>query len=250
MGIEHFYWFVDRAVVDPLLGLSWRGFLRKYPWRRHEVEELLAFALEPELEGSALADIVATRTLRWTMKRSTPSYYFLTEIIHHVPAVRRRCPEIWIEQLDDTAVLLAAACEAFLQGRISALTLWAVYNIAGSEDPCNCLQLSRVELARVEQALACAVEKPIFPWQTEEALQDGYRCLRSVDTRRFIRFLAQAWAENWPAPRIRSGAMRESNWTGRTLVRRFRDAGLTRELTRSVKVAHLEKPCALRYFGT
>jgi hypothetical protein len=30
MGIEHFYWFIDRDVINPVLEMSWKTFLRKH----------------------------------------------------------------------------------------------------------------------------------------------------------------------------------------------------------------------------
>jgi hypothetical protein len=248
MGLEHFYWFVDRAVVDPLLETSWRSFLRKHPRRRADVERILAFALEPKPDPAAVADILARRTLRWTMKRATPAYFFLNELISLVPQLKRRSPEVW-GSIYETAILVAASCEAFLRREIDERTLWAVYNITGRQDPQEWLRLSRAESEEILQALGYgAVEKPIFRWQTIECLQEGYSCLLPADTRRFITFLQRAEEENWPAPRIRSDIKRELNWADRA-VPRFRDVGLTRALARSVKRIRFVKPCALRYFG-
>jgi hypothetical protein len=119
MGIEHFYQFIDRAVVDPVLMMSWADFLRKHPWRRDSLEELLDFAVEPQPDSDARSRILATRSLRWTMRRSTPAYYFLNTLIYHVPHLRRRCPDVWANDCYDVAALEAAAVEAFLVDRIS-----------------------------------------------------------------------------------------------------------------------------------
>ena len=74
MGIEHFYWFIDREVVDPVLEMSWKAFLRKYPWDRDDVDEVLNFAVEGEPETAAITGILEKRSLRWTIKRSSSAY--------------------------------------------------------------------------------------------------------------------------------------------------------------------------------
>jgi hypothetical protein len=250
MGIENFYQFVDRAVVDPMLQMSWKAFLRKYPWRRDSLEELLAFAVEPEPDSGAVSYILAERSLRWTMKRSTPAYYFLNVLIYHVPHLKRRCPEIWLRKNSlEVAVIEATAVEAFLDDRIGEHMLWAVYNIDGRQNPTEWLKLSGSELTRVEIGLGfAAVEKPIFPWQTDDCLDDGYRCLRLADTKRFIAFLTQAWRENWPVPRL-SDDVRKSLAIVDEATPHFRDFELPRRLVTCVNATRLDRPCALHYFG-
>jgi hypothetical protein len=80
-------------------------------------------------DQTAISRILENRTLRWTMKHCSLSYWFLDEVICHVPAFELRCPEVSREFLCESAVLDGAAVEAFLNGKISAEMLWAVYNI-------------------------------------------------------------------------------------------------------------------------
>src|SRR6267143_5384639 len=223
MGTEQFYWFVDRASVDPVLEMTWKAFLRKYPWRRRILEEHFNFAVIDENDVGGIDNILVRKTLRWTVKHAQPAYYFLNVIVHHVPSLRRRCPEVWPDNLFEFAVLESTAVEAFLQGEIGARTLWAINNIDGAEDPRVWLELSRSDAMRVRKALKSGViERPIFSWQDEESLNDGYRCLGVSDTKRFVDFLIRAWRNNWPVPRIRKNLL-DTQRLVRKAVPRFRD---------------------------
>ncbi len=251
MGLEHFYWFVDRKVVDALLKMTWSEFLQYHPWRRNAVEELLTFVIEPEPDRATVERVLAEHSLRWTMKRAVPAYYFLNEIVHHVPDLERRCPEVWLGKNDvyQVAVLDAVAAEAYLAGRMNAADYWAVFNIDGQNDPSEWCHFSRAERVRIEHALLPgAVEKPIFCWQDEACLEDGYRCLRVRDTGRFIRFVRLAWRENWSVLRLRKDARQELEIpSGATPP--FRDFELPRQLMACLEAQPLEGHCLVRYFG-
>jgi hypothetical protein len=247
MTIEHFYWFIDRDVIDPVLGMSWKAFLRKYPWDRDEVDEVLSFAVKGEPDEDAISRILENQTLRWTMKRSSPAYWFLNEVVHHVPALKPRCPELWIHNDFDLAILEAAAVHGFLIGRISERTLWTVYNINGRRDPSRWLELTRSEFKRVKAALNCgAVEKPIFPWQSDDCLTGGYRCLGIRDTRLFIDFLCTAWQEHWSIMRLNEAVRKR---VADMFMPCIRDYPLAPKLIACAKVVPLTRPCLVRYFG-
>jgi hypothetical protein len=247
MGIEHCYWFIDREVVDPVLEMSWQAFLRKYRWKRDDLYSVLDFAMAGDLDKAAISRIVENQTLRWTMKRCSLSYWFLDQVVYHVPTLRRRCPDVYPQYLCESAVLDAASVEAFLNGRISEEMLWAVYNIDGRHDPRDSLRLSRRELWRVEVALGYgAVEKPVFAWQTEDCLDEGYRCLGLRDTKRFINFLHQAWEGNWPVPRLNEEVREELEVPNKKLY--FHDFDLPAKLIACLEKARPVKPCALQYF--
>lgn len=248
MGIEHFYWFIDREVIDPVLEMSWKAFLSRYPWRRKVMEELLTFAVDPEPNSVEVSQILEKRSLRWTIQRSSPAYFLLSEIVDHVPHLRQRSRNVLPNDLYEVAVLEATAVDAFLEGRIGEKTLWAVYNVDGRENPINWLRLSRSELWHVEVALGYgAVERPIFSWQSDDCLEDGYRCLRVRDTRRFIDFVCQRWEENCQVPRLRDDVRERLGLTGETTPR-FRDFDLSQKLFKCVKSIHFDKFCVLRYF--
>jgi hypothetical protein len=247
MGIEHFYWFVDREVIDPVLEMTWKAFLRKYPWERDEVDYVLNFAVEGEPDSTAITHILDNHTLRWTMKRSSPAYWVLNEIVHHVSTLKLRCPEVWIYNDSDLAILEAAAVAGFLRGKISERNLWTVWNISGRADPRRSLDLNLSEYTRVKAALNCgAVEKPIFPWQSDDCLTDGYRCLGVRDARLFLNFLCQAWQENWHVVLLNEVVKKEID---KTWMPRFRDYPLAPKLIACAKIRPLTRPCLLRYFG-
>jgi hypothetical protein len=167
-----------------------------------------------------------------------------------VPKRKRRTYEV-SSPVDETAILVAASSDAYLRGDMDQETLWAVHNITGREDPRAWLRLSRSESQRLLNAEGYgAVEKPIFSWQSDEALGEGYNVLRTADSRRFVDFLMRAGDENWPAPRIKRDVKSRLQFPP-DATPRFRDVNLTRELTRQVKRPRnrFARPCALRYFG-
>ena len=90
---------------------------------QESVEGFLAFIMEPQPAPSIVDEVLARRTLRWTMKRSSPQYFFLLEVIYNAPDVRKRCPEIWTESPYEIAIIIAASVDAFLTGRIDVKTL-------------------------------------------------------------------------------------------------------------------------------
>ena len=116
MGIENYYWIIDRAVVDPLLALSWPEFHRRYRWKGRgsqwatAAEFLAEFALDPETDDLELVHrILATRTLRWTMLLcSDMQYFFMLEVIDQVPEAKRRCPTFTPRCLEESALLISS----------------------------------------------------------------------------------------------------------------------------------------------
>ena len=177
MGIEHFYWFVDRAVADPVLQMSWKDYLRKYPWKGSRtsfstVEELLNFCLEPQPDADTVARVITECSLRWTLQHSVPSYFFLHNIVYNVPRLRKHCPVVGVEDnWADEGTIIAVAVHAYLEGWIGEKTLWAIYNITGSQYPRGWLKLTRAEYIEIDYALGYgATERPIFRWQERRSL--------------------------------------------------------------------------------
>lgn len=249
MGLEHFYRFFDREVIDPALEMPWKAFLRQCSWDRECLDNVLSVAVEPEPDEAMISHILENHTLRWTLLRSSPAYWLLYEIIHHSPSLHRRCPVLWLHNHDEIRILDAVAVDAFLEGRIPGRTLWAVHNIDGREDPRGSLELTRSEFKRVEKALnGGAVERPILPWLSDDCLGDGYHCLGIGDTRRFIGFLCKAWHENWPVLRLGKDVM-EKVEADKMFEPSFRDFSLGAKLIACAKTVPLSRPCVLRYFG-
>ena len=82
MGIEHYYWVIDRTVIDPFLALSWREFHKKLGWDstsqwKSAAEFFLEFEMPPETDPKTVERILATRTVGWSMRHSAQPYWFL-----------------------------------------------------------------------------------------------------------------------------------------------------------------------------
>jgi hypothetical protein len=84
--VEHCLTFFDRDEAESLLSLSWSQFLRRYPRLRSTIEDLIEFAFdESEWEIPSEEEIQAIlkdRTIRWTIRHSSPQYHFLGEILY------------------------------------------------------------------------------------------------------------------------------------------------------------------------
>jgi len=169
--------------------------------------------------------------------------------VHHVPSLKDRCQEVWVakDKFMDPAVVDAVAINAFLDGRIDGRTFWAVHNITGRYHPRSWLRLNRIQMKKLEKnRLSWTAETPVFRWQNAKSLDEGSRCLRQKDTRRFIGFLTQAWRENWSAPHLRSDIRAELNVANRTTPR-FRDFELTSNLVKCVSEIRDLATCVLYY---
>jgi hypothetical protein len=236
MGLEHYYGFVDRSVVDPFLRLTWPEFDKHYGWTDRAqwdsaAEFLTDFALEPQPESPAtVKDILARRTLRWTLRHSAPQLFCLMEgLVVHVPAIAARCPGVETSCPDEVVMFLAPAVYGFLQGQISQRTLWAVFALHGCANEPQWLNLPRRQKKIIREALAPSpLPRPMFPWQDETSLDGECFPLGVADTRRFLRFLRRAWDENWPcrylpsdleykAPKNREATIRDCATAGTLL---------------------------------
>lgn len=231
--MEYFYQFFDRAVVDPLLGLTWDEYTARYALdggraaytlakaevggyatellegdaRWADAGRIIAFALdEPELPENPSPELLRSFmkwTLRRTMRHSSPQFWFLAEVVYEVPGVGDRCPSVWPDDWEEEGILVAAAADAFLERRIRQRTLWTVCELMGL--PWEWLELTDSELARLDGALqGLPPGHAPFPWQSPGDCRDGeYVCLGLADTRRFLRFLEDACQGDWPAPRLK-----------------------------------------------
>jgi hypothetical protein len=236
-------------MIDPVLEMSWNAFLRKLTWERNCLDNVLSVAVDPEPDAAMISHILENRTLRWTMLGSSIAYWLLYQIVYHAPPLKMRCPDVYLYNLYEIAILDAAAVEGFLEGRISERTLWAVNNIDGREDPRTWLDLTRSEFRRVEAALKCgAVERPIFPWLSDDCVGNGYHYLGIGDARRFIRFLCKAWQENWPVLRLNED-VKKNVADANMYDPHFRDFQLGGKLIACAKIIPLARPCVFRYFG-
>jgi hypothetical protein len=255
MGLEHFYQLIDREAVDPFLALSWREFHRQCRWKDFSqwgcaAEFLTEFALDGEFQDPKMVQrILASRTLRWTMLRSSPQYFFLYEMVLHAPAVSSRCPTVWPPVLEEIAMMMAAAVDGFLGGRIGKRTLGAVFTLHGSLGEIGWLELPHAKLNAVVEALTPYPQpQPIFPWQDDSCIGNGYRSLGLRDTHAFLNFLRRAWAEGWPCTYLGAKARGELPAPKKRALS-IRDCSAARRLLAYADSGRIGRPCVIRYFG-
>lgn len=203
--MQFYYHFIDKALVDPILDLSWRQFLRRHPkpdWTTEGgTEGFIEFVFDEPPDPREVRWILENKTLRWTLHQSNISQYFLSSVIGEVPAVSRGCPVVWPECVEEAIVVLAAATDAYLKGRLSrrvmtsALLLTAVI-------PDEWLTLTKKESRIIMEAFPLRRFRPIFESLSDEQVESKYTWLTTAATRRYMDFLQEALAGNWPAPRI------------------------------------------------
>jgi hypothetical protein len=204
MSYEHFYWFLDRKAADTALRMPWKRFLERHPWEEAELRQVLEFAVEPSPGARALKTILDTRTLAWTVQHASPALYLVQEIVTHVPALNRKGGLVAFLDCRDfeTLAINAAAARAFVDGRIDARTLRAVFAIHGEYVLDLQFDLRAAEpgvLRKIERAIHAGPERrPLFSWLPGQAEEEGYYWLREADTKLFTDFVLKAWTGNWP----------------------------------------------------
>jgi hypothetical protein len=134
------YHFFDGAAFDPIWGLSWQEFRRRWnsgPWTHKPLGErgthngdslrdLIAFCVDPEPSDEEIERILSRRTVRWTVTHARSEFYFLKEIISNIPKLQKKQFSAVVFADKDYRVLLSAAVDAFLNSRIQRSTLRAV----------------------------------------------------------------------------------------------------------------------------
>lgn len=134
MGFEHFYQFIDRDVVDPMLRLKWTEYQKKYRVKREDVESIINwFDTAPSVEE--MNRIIKTKTVLWTVKHG--GLICLSDAIHCARSVKKRCPEVAIDRLrlEDVAVVYAAAVDGFLNNKIDSKTLNTAFAMGNQHGP-------------------------------------------------------------------------------------------------------------------
>ncbi len=249
MGIEHYYWVIDRTVIDPFLALSWREFHKKLGWDstsqwKSAAEFFLEFEMPVETDPKTVERILATRTVGWSMRHSSQPYWFLEYVIP--TALRRRCPQFDPSCLEETAMIIAAAVYGFLQGRVDRQTLFAVLVLI---DGIGWLKLRKSEEKAVLAALPPLPQpKPFVLWQTERG-DSSHSCLGLLDTRRFLRFLKRAWKERWPCSLLSPESQEELPVPTKPPLT-MRDCEFAGKLIGGLRSKHVKRLCVLRCFET
>jgi hypothetical protein len=170
----------------------------------------------------------------------------MSELIFNTPGFRRHAQSITYKG-DYFVVLMAAAAEAYLQGRISKTMLWPVFKLHVTGDPGRRLKLTRRDHEALKTALSGReMWVPIYRWQGAGYLEDEEwaNCLGVADTKRFVAVVVRAWKENWPVPRLGELSRIEIP-SPKSGPPRFRDCGIWEAFAGPVirKVTRFERPC-------
>lgn len=259
--MDHYYEFFDRAFFDSVWALSWCDFQRKHRsrWamdRNYEpgvysgrsLRELICFSMEPEPSPELLEDVLARRTIRWTVRRSSPQFFLMSEIMRHVPGSRARICCAFDIPSEDVGVLISAALGGFVAGQLAGPILQAVLKLHGCPDPREWVTLSARE-RKMLGALTSRVDvlQPIYAWQGESACGDEEwaNCLGLADSRRFALFVTRAWRENWPVTGLKQPPQRLARRPG--IKPHFREFPVTRELRKAIeRASRFERPSVFR----
>ena len=250
----HYYEFFDRTVVDHFWRLSWKTVMKRH--RSHwfssggpkepgvyggeSLRELLAFSVEPTPTGKQLDRMLATLTVSATVRRCHPQFWAMDEIMRQV--LRHPEDSIVSAELRDISGLIAVAARAFLDRRITAATLWTVAKLHSAKFD-DWLRLDSKQSKAIDSALPWRrMWQPIYSWQDRRACTDDEwtNCLGVADTRRFARFVMDAYRANWgAAPLAQSGAQSSG---------RFRDFSDCVSLAKSMsrQLAKQRRPCVYR----
>ena len=255
--MEYYYQFLDRDAFDQLLRLSWREFLQKWgrtPWAKGaatgdaygSLREFIAFSLSPEPSPEEVEAILSLKTIRWTIQRSLPQLAAMAGLIDCVSAFRRHAVCVGFFKHSEFAVLLAAAVEAYLGGRIPRTMILPLFDLHRVADLSPWLRLSRSErrILRADVSLP-EICRPIYKWQGADFLHDEEwaNCLSVTDTRQVIACLMQAWRENWPVSLMKD----LSDTSAPAEIRgspRFRDFDISRQFAKALRsrLPNLERP--------
>jgi hypothetical protein len=270
MGMRYCYDFFDRDVFDHIWGLRWKEFQKRYPsqWAMNKSYEpgayyneslrgLVCFELSEE-SGEVVEDVIARRTIRWTIQQVTSQAHLMGEVIEHVPGYRKSYGCVLAANCDP---LIAAAVQAFFDGRVGASTVWAViklHSLQGfSTDPRQWVRLSGKGWRKVHSIIAKGdLWRPAYPWQGPNAFADYTNWLGVESSRRFIQFTIRAWAENWPGSGLAEPPEKflgdspmdrdRSNGDGY----RFRDFYLPQELHKIFRrISRFKRPCVVCSWG-
>jgi hypothetical protein len=241
MGDAHYYYALDRKAAERVFDLTWNQFLEAFGWGKtqwEDIGEYLAFSVEPEPDDVAP---ILPQTIRETIPRMSPQYFCMIELSYQLG--RRSFVKLELDAHnleDDCVALISCGIRAFLNGDIDDRTLWCLMTIhkewaSGVLSP-GVHELSKGERRRIKAARKrYGRGRPVFDWQTQEAVRDGHTALSEEDTRRFARFVQLAWRKNWPV------------YSDVGPLLRFRDFKLAKKL--HVAAPKLRGNCLVRYYG-
>jgi hypothetical protein len=270
MGMRYCYDFFDRDIFDHVWGLRWKEFQRRYPsqWAMNKSYEpdaydheslrgLICFAL-PEPSGEMVEDVIARRTIRWTIQHVSMQAHLMGEVIEHIPGYHKGYGYVLAANCDP---LIATATRALFDGMVGASTIWAViklHSLAGfSTDPRQWVRLSGKRWQKVHSIITKRdLWRPAYPWQGPNAFSDDANWLGVESSRRFIQFIIRAWKENWPvtglteAPEKFLGDSAADKDRSKGDAYRFRDFYLPQELHKIFpRISRFRRPCVVCSWG-
>lgn len=223
----HEYTFFDRAKLDRALGLKWSAFDKSYPgWGQWESAKQFLTDWAIELPEDAVDRLLATKTVRATMRSAEDQFHFLWGILDakQLHAGGTDIPKGEFEYADQ---IVSCASAAFTRGELTLAGLTAVYQLHASwVGP----------LKGVPRKIARAVMSPptpMFPDMPDLAPPGG-DALGVVHTRLFFDFLRRAWKGQWPI-----------HQDGETI----RSCGIAAALVESLKGKRLVRPCVYRWYS-
>lgn len=235
MSNTHEYVVFDRAKLDPALALKWPAFEKAYPqWFQWESARdfLVEWGLG-ETHIGIVDDILARRTVRWTLLLSDDPFHFLWAILNE--------KELWdcyieIEKWDydygDDIVSCAGA--GFVRGELSLASLTAVYHLhASCVDPSQVLTPDVASVVKGQPG-----PLPILPG-LPDLMPPGADGIGVAQARRVIDFLLRAWREWWPL--YAKGQTPRNRET-------IRCCEVAVGLAQALRKRRLAKPCIFRWY--
>lgn len=267
MGIKTYYTFFDRAVIDPVWRSPWKDFFQRHPRSRAEISELIEFGYNPEGVGGRgpsdeeLAEVFETKTVAWTLRRSTPQFSVMSDIMWLIPKLRRHSLDVSTGYNEDCFALVAAGIDGWVRRTVRDRTLLAILKLHNFEQLSHWLDLPKRIVTQVKRLVSPRMRsKPLYAWQGSEACRyspfgvsdyERDNCLNLADTRRFLTFLERAWEENKAVPFLRPDIGRGLSVDLATIASpKFRDVDLAQDLVAKRKaIRRFEKPCVLRYLN-
>jgi len=152
--------------------------------------------MDPVLSPEHLEDILARRTVQWTVRHVGGQFFFLSELMRSVPGNRPHLCGVY--EVQDVGVVISAAVGGYFAGSLPSSALLAVLKLHGCANPRGWMKLPAGQSKRLA-VLTSGVNflKPTYAWQGEDAClgTQWTNCLGLRDTQRLLAFIARAWSE-------------------------------------------------------